>query len=222
MRPRRFVPTLLSAFLLGVVTLFALAAQPQPRKAPDFTKLTAYPVARVIGGKNERVRLVAVDTPETVHPKKAVERFGKEASAFTKKHLNGQKVYLVYDQNNARTGHRDRYGRLLAYVWREKDRLDFCAALVKEGYAYAYLKYPSERGDEFLGYQRQAREQKKGLWGDAPPMKETKAADTVYVTARGKKYHRAGCRHLKGGGRAIPLVEARQKYQPCKVCRPPK
>ncbi len=44
---------------------------------------------------------------------------------------------------------------------------------------------------------------------------------TVYVTARGKKYHTASCRHLTATKRALPLSEAAKRYEPCKVCRPP-
>ena len=68
----------------------------------------------------ERVRLIGVDTPETVHPNKPVERFGKEASAFTKELTDGKRVRLEFEQGSART---DRYGRTLAYVYLEDGRL---------------------------------------------------------------------------------------------------
>lgn len=230
-------PALAGIFVFLAAMFLMAAKQPQTKaRTPDFDKLTAYPVSRVVDGdtiivsmdgKQERVRLVGVDTPETVDPRKPVQRFGKEASDFTKKHLGGEKMFLVYDQNGAKTAHRDRYGRILAYVWREKDKLDFCAELVKQGYAYAYLKYPSERGEEFLAYQKEAREQKRGLWGDEQAAKEVKAdkekalPGTVYVTNSGTKYHAEGCRFLAKSSRAIPLADARGKFEPCKVCRPP-
>ena len=68
------------------------------------------------GGK--RVRLIGVDTPETVHPTKPVEYFGREASAFTKL-VEGQEVYLEYEQGSPT---RDRYGRTLGYVYLKKRR----------------------------------------------------------------------------------------------------
>ena len=71
-----------------------------------------------IEGKEERVRLIGVDTPETVHPKKSVEYFGKEASEFTRKMVEGKKVILEYDWQR-----RDKYGRLLAYVYLEDGTL---------------------------------------------------------------------------------------------------
>jgi micrococcal nuclease len=173
-----------------------------------------------------------VDTPETVHPTRPVEHFGKEASDFTHRQLDGETVYLVSDQNNAARKYRDRYGRLLAYVYRERDKLDLCAELVKQGYAHAYLKYPSERGEEFLAYQKEAREAKRGLWGDDSPAKD-QAKDggkeagkdpkeiTVYITRTGRKYHRAECHCLAKSKIAISLADAKEKYQPCKLCTPP-
>ena len=65
----------------------------------------------------ERVRLIGVDTPEIKHPKKPVEYFGKEASAFTRRMVEGKRVRLECDQANAARGHKDRYGRTLAYVF---------------------------------------------------------------------------------------------------------
>lgn len=144
----------------------SIPSNPRPKNVGMEAK-----VKRVVDGdtilldNGERVRLLAVNTPESVHPRKPVEFFGKEASAFTKKMLEGEKVLLVYDQNSAATKHRDRYGRLLAYVYRERDNLDFNAELVKQGYAFAYTRFPTERGDEFLKYQREAKNKKRGLWG---------------------------------------------------------
>ena len=69
-------------------------------------------VVRVVDGdtllldRNERVRLIGVDTPETVDPRRPVERFGKEASAFTKRMVEGKRVRLEFDQDR-----RDRFGR---------------------------------------------------------------------------------------------------------------
>ena len=84
-------------------------------------------------GKGYTVRLIGVDTPETKHRTQAVEYFGREASAFTKAHLEGKTVALERD----RTGDTaDRYGRLLRYVYLDGD--NFNARLIREGYAHAY------------------------------------------------------------------------------------
>jgi len=100
-----------------------------------------YRVARVIDGdtfeleNGEVVRLIGIDTPETVHPNKAVEYFGKEASGFARNLLEGETITLEYDQDR-----RDKYGRTLAYAF--LDDLFVNAELVKQGYAHAYTKYP--------------------------------------------------------------------------------
>ncbi len=95
-------------------------------------------VVRVVDGdtllldRNERVRLIGVDTPETVDPRRPVQRFGKEASAFTKRMVEGKKVRLEYDQDR-----RDRFGRTLAYVYLE-DGTFLNAEIVKQGLALAW------------------------------------------------------------------------------------
>ena len=199
----------------------------QERRGQEGAALAAT-VTRVVDGDTiqldtgDRVRLLAVDAPETVHPHKEVEHFGKEAADFTRRALTGERVLLVLDQNAAARKHRDRYGRLLAYVYRERDNLDFNAELVKQGYAYAYLKYPTERGEEFLGYQREARRTRRGLWAqpaEAGPAEEV----AVYVTKHGTKYHQRNCPTLKWSKtvRPLPLEEARHSFGRCSACSPP-
>jgi len=119
-----------------------------------------------LGGTIERVRLIGVDTPETVHPQKPVEYFGKEASEFTRRLTEGQLVRLERDPSNA---DRDRYGRLLRYVYLEDGRL-LNAEIIAEGYGFAYVKFPFERMEEFRELEREAREKGRGLWdqGDSP------------------------------------------------------
>jgi micrococcal nuclease len=121
-------------------------------------------VTRVVDGDtiilngNERVRLIGVDTPETVHPQKPVEYYGKEASAFTKRLCEGKSVRLEYDWQR-----KDRYGRTLAYVYLE-DGTFLNAEIIKQGYGHAYTRFPFKHLDEFRGYEREARESGRGLW----------------------------------------------------------
>ena len=83
-----------------------------------------------MNGREERVRLIGVDTPETVHPEIGVEPFGPEASAFTKRHLPpGTQVRLELDVQQ-----RDRYGRLLAYLYLPDGRM-LNELLLQEGLA---------------------------------------------------------------------------------------
>ncbi len=127
-------------------------------------------VRRVVDGdtlvleNKERVRLIGVDTPETKHPNKPVEYFGKEATAFTKKMVQGKRVRLEFDQANAHIGHKDRYRRTLAYVFLE-DGTFLNAEIIKQGFGFAYTRFPFQYMDEFRRYEQKAREQNRGLWG---------------------------------------------------------
>lgn len=123
-----------------------------------------YKVKHVVDGdtlllaNGEYVRLIGVDTPETKHPQKPVERFGKEAHLFTKKMVEGKEVRLEFDWKR-----RDKYGRLLAYVYLV-DGTFLNAEIVKQGYGFAYTKYPFKYLDEFRRYEKEARENGRGLW----------------------------------------------------------
>jgi len=117
-------------------------------------------VCKFKGTKEEKIRLIGVDTPETKHPRKPVEYFGKEASAFTKRMVEGKRVKLGYDWQR-----KDRYGRTLAYVYLE-DGTFLNAEIIKEGYGFAYTKYPFKYLDEFRELQKEARLNKRGLWGN--------------------------------------------------------
>lgn len=111
--------------------------------------------------KGMKVRLIGVDTPETVHPQKPIEFFGKEASDFVKKLLEGQKVKLEYDVQE-----KDHYGRALAYVYLE-DGTFLNAELVKKGYAQVMTVPPNVKfSDLFLDLQKDAREKNLGLWNE--------------------------------------------------------
>lgn len=107
---------------------------------------------------SETIRLLGVDTPETVHPSKPVEYYGKEAGEFTRHRLEGQTVYLAFDWDL-----RDSYRRLLAYVYLQNGTCHN-AAIIYEGYGFAYLTYPFQFSKEFFLLQREARESGIGLW----------------------------------------------------------
>ena len=112
-----------------------------------------------VEGKSRTVRLIGVDTPETVHPTRAVQYFGQEASAFTKAALEGKTVLLQED----RTGDTvDRYGRWLRYVL--LDGQNFNARLIRDGYAHAYRRFPFSKRTEFIRLEQQARQRGIGLW----------------------------------------------------------
>jgi micrococcal nuclease len=141
-------------------------------------------VKRVVDGdtlllaNGERVRLIGVDTPEAHVSKKlyadaqrtqrdieTIQALGKKASAFTKRMAEGKHVLLKYDQANSHIGHRDRYGRILAYVYLQ-DGTFLNAEIIRQGYGNAYTKYPFAHMEEFRRYEREARESQRGLWAD--------------------------------------------------------
>ena len=200
----------------------------------DFTADTTYKVIRVIDGdtvkidyrgKATNVRLIGVDTPETVHPSKPVEAYGKEASNFTKNLLQGESVYLRYDVERT-----DTFGRLLAYLYRAPDGLFVNLEIVRQGYGHAYTQFPFKHMELFRYYGNRARTTGKGLYG-VPQARVTSLSEAsatvesegeVYVTRSGKKYHREGCRSLSKSKIPISLAEAKERYGPCSRCNPPR
>ena len=167
-------------FLLGLLAASALEAGSTSRREarvgisePSRESRNEIPekrlVIRVIDGDtivvrpNEKVRLIGVDAPETVHPKRAVQCFGKDAKEFTRSLVERQIIRLVLDESNAARNHRDRYGRTLAYVYFD-DGTMLNAELIRRGYAQAYTRFPFRYIVEFRELERVARSQAVGLW----------------------------------------------------------
>jgi micrococcal nuclease len=112
-------------------------------------------------GRDETVRLIGINTPETVDPRRPVECFGKEASARMKEIAGGKIVRLEYDDSQSL---RDTYDRLLAYVYLEDGQM-INRKMVAEGYAYEYTYLtPYRYQREFRDLQRLAQGAKRGLW----------------------------------------------------------
>lgn len=114
-----------------------------------------------INGKVERLRLIGIDTPETVDPRKSVQCFGIEASNKAKELLIGKSVGLEADESQ---GEKDKYGRLLRYVILP-DGTNFNLFMIREGYAHEYTydeayKYQAQ----FKSAQEEAIAGEKGLW----------------------------------------------------------
>jgi micrococcal nuclease len=164
----------LVGLLTGCGSLSFSTPHPTANRGPKEpnVNLTMVEVLRVVdgdtievlyNGKKEDVRLIGVDTPETVHPSKPVQPYGPEASAFTKAQLTGKRVGLEFDVEQ-----RDRYGRLLAYVW--LDNKMFNRTLIQEGYAQVATFPPNVKYvDDFTRLQKEAREARRGLWGLESP-----------------------------------------------------
>lgn len=113
-----------------------------------------------IGGKNETVRLIGIDTPETNDPRTGVQCFGKEATAKLKSVI-GERVAIEKD---AGEGDRDKYDRLLAYVYNEEGTL-LNRYLIAQGYAYEYTyDDPYKYQKEFKAAEADAKAHLRGLW----------------------------------------------------------
>ncbi len=197
----------------------AEAAGASPSAGASLLRATVLSVAdgdtvtvRLPDGSAERVRLIGVDSPELSHPDLRIreEPYGHEAAAYTRAALAGRQVHLELDVQE-----RDRYGRLLAYVWLAPPALPgeateeevrtamFNARLLLAGYAQVMTVPPDVRyADLFVRLQAEAREAGRGLWGtgaagaagrpdaqgEKPPGGAGRAAGPAGQAARG-----AGC-----------------------------
>ena len=221
--------------------------------SPTFLFAGQYAVIKIVDGdtivvkyksKYEKVRLLCVNTPESVHPdKKQNIPIGKVASEYTKNRLKGKYVDLEFERPL-----RGRYGRVLAYVF--VDGVNFNLELVRQGLSPYYAKYGlSEKYDkEFREAERYARKHKLNIWGDPkltqkylrlkskwgqyrskvsspPAIVQTK--EWKYVASRKSKvFHRPACKwterispnNLIGFNSRDEVV--RSGRRPCKVCNP--
>lgn len=114
-----------------------------------------------IDGQDETVRLVGIDTPELSHPSKPVECFAQEAKDKLSELVLDKEVRFEYD---SKQGKRDKYDRLLLYIW--VDDIFVNDYMVREGYAYAYREIDSDCLEQFKKGEYEAKESEKGLWGD--------------------------------------------------------
>jgi micrococcal nuclease len=161
LRLRRHLPW---AVLLAAAVAFLLV-QGRPGGGPSAHAT----VTRVVDGdtvivrlqgRTERVRLIGIDTPESVKPGTPVQCYAKAASAETDRLLEGRHVRLRFDAER-----RDRYGRLLAYVYRRDDGLFVNAVLVERGYARTLTIAPNDsHAGLFARLASDARRHARGLW----------------------------------------------------------
>jgi micrococcal nuclease len=160
---RRLAPFVL---LVGVLVVLVVT---RARHERSQTGLGRAQVLRVVdgdtirvslAGRTERVRYIGVDTPESVKPGTPVECFAKRASAANAALVTGRSVRLVADVEQ-----RDRYGRLLAYVYREPDGTFVNAQLVRDGFARPLTIAPNvAHARELAGLANRARRAGRGLW----------------------------------------------------------
>ncbi len=110
-----------------------------------------------INGKMEVVRLVGLDTPEL----SSNDCYAQEAKDYLVERVKGQMVELVQDQTQ---GDRDRFGRLLRYLYLDQELIN--QTMIEKGLGYAFTDYGAEKIDQFIVYQQIAQNQRVGLWGN--------------------------------------------------------
>jgi endonuclease YncB( thermonuclease family) len=146
-----------------------------------------------IDGTTQTIRLIGMDTPETVDPRKPVQCFGKEASNKAKELLTGRSVRIETD---ASQGTLDKYGRTLGYIFRD-DGLFYNKYMIEQGFAHEYTyNIPYKYQSEFKAAEKSARENQKGLWspdtcnGDTTSASGSSDAQTAPATSpSGSKFY---------------------------------
>ena len=117
-----------------------------------------------MSGSDEEIRFIGIDTPETHKPDTPIQCFGPDAAAYTKQRIGSDRIRLVAD---SLTTNRDRYDRLLRYVYLE-DGTNLNLELVQKGYAFAYA-FPFAKSQEFHQAMKTAQSARSGLWGSCTP-----------------------------------------------------
>jgi micrococcal nuclease len=153
----------------------AVAASTQHTTSPTTTAPPGYyaidhfvdgdTIAVAMNGKAEEIRFIGIDTPETHKPNTPVQCYGPQASDFTKRMIGTQPVRLVADPLG---DNRDRYGRLLRYVYLPDGTL-LNEVLIQKGYAFAYLSFPFSKKQLFAADADTAQAAKVGLWATCSP-----------------------------------------------------
>ncbi len=184
------------------------------------------------GNKQFKIRLLAIDTPESG------QAYGDKAKQALSKKVFGQFVQVHWEKQ-------DMYKRVLGNITIGKRWINY--EMVAEGWAWHYKQYDKDK--RFADAEVKAKAARKGLWAGpdpvapwdwrrekkggkpvAKPKSPTKPlpripatpAGVVYIAETGKKYHTAGCQHVRKSRIAIALVKARRSHTPCKRCSPPR
>ncbi len=148
--------------VLGLVASDGFRHSLAPGQAVFVKRVIDGDTIRLDGGA--RVRLIGVDTPEMKDKRPEVRALAQEAAAFVRKSVEGKPVRLEYDQKRRH----DRYGRTLAYVYLD-DGTFLNAEIIRQGYGFAFTRYPFKYLEEFRKLEREARQTSRGLWNNGTP-----------------------------------------------------
>lgn len=153
------------------------------------------------------VRLIGIDTPETVHPKKKVEFLGPEASRYLKQLAHDKYVRIEYDQNR-----KDKFGRTLGYLYLRDNDNSLNEEMIKEGFSPAYTKYVFNRSLEYKVLEEIAKKNRKGLWKHTAFNRDIfdcydKRCSEITSCAEAYHLYRCGHRQLDGDGDGVPCED---------------
>lgn len=178
----------------NVVPVIEVKTQSTTKPTQTLAQYTYYSVTNVVdgdtikismSGKEVTLRLIGMDTPETVDPRKPVQCFGKEASNKAKELLLGKKVRIEIDVSQ---GEIDKYGRTLAYVYRD-DGMFYNKYMIEQGYAHEYTyNTPYKYQAEFKLAQKIAQTNLLGLWSPETCNGDTSNSNIVPTQSAAKFY----------------------------------
>lgn len=168
----------------------------------------------IVEGKSQTVRLIGIDTPESVDPRKPVQCFASEASKKAKEILTGKKVWLEADPTQ---GDKDKYNRYLRYVFLE-DNTNVAKMMIFEGYGHQYTyDKPYKYMEEYKQAEIEARVAKRGLWADEAC--SVTAKPTVVTTTPTNSGTGYTCGSKTKCGEMSTCDEARYYLDTCGVSR---
>ena len=156
------------AIALAIVIAVLLFRNSSPSSNGFANRDDLYQVVRIIDGDTVEieyegaltsVQLIGVNAPETVHPRKPVEPYGKEATVFLQKLVLNRFVYFEFNGSK-----KDKYNRLLAYVYRDSDNLFVNLEIIRQGYGKTDARFPFNYMKLFQYHESQARTARKGVW----------------------------------------------------------
>jgi micrococcal nuclease len=167
-RNQKKLAKLLVAIMLSLIGLYLQIGEPNSDQSiqPGYYEVLSIADGDTITvdmeGKKEKIRFIGVDTPEVAHNSGEVNQcYAQRAKAFVEAAIDGKRVKLVADEKGT---NRDRYGRLLRYVYNYQN-ISIDEQLVSEGYGFAVDGFNYSKKDEYLSFMAQAEQSRKGLWG---------------------------------------------------------
>ncbi len=181
----KIISTVFSLLIIGYISYAYIL--PKLNSARNDSDSEYYTVERVVDGDTfklttgERVRLIGIDTPEKFESKKldkdsknsgkdkkTIQNLGRLSSEYVKEFVEGKKIKMIKEPNYQ---DKDVNGRLLRYVYLQ-DGTFVNAKIIKDGYAQVFESFPFSKKDEFRMYQKDARENKRGLWAEINGVKQ--------------------------------------------------